>query len=439
MTSHLETNPFDVRRTAADGVVLGFPLLLVDAVRRTHPVGVNQILILPEDCSVIAPGLADDDELIVRASAWVDLSSGPILLSLPNVDGRYWAISLFDAWGDRIGRVDPRTHQGAVNLMLAGPSWRGEAPKSTVARRAHTELIWAVIRVAARSTEDLEATRALLSNLAIGLAEGNGPKLRKLHGRVDPPLQPALDALTSLNPHRLFHHLARLLARYPAEDGREIAALAGIGMTPGEAFHLPEEAALRDALTLGIADGFARVIHAQALPEATVWRRIPTGSGPPDAPASSILANLGAAAAEDIQHWICDCDSEGRPLIGSEPYTLRFPPGAAPPVDGFWTLSLASRAPSGALRASRHFLDSRNDLELDPDGALTLHIEHQPPSAETQANWLPAPPGRLRLRLKLYWPKAAALEGSWRPPAPDHVRGVRRTPSPQRENRESPQ
>lgn len=439
MASHLETNPFDVRRTAADGVVLGFPLLLVDAVRRTHPVGMNQILTLPEDCSVIAPGLADDDDLIVRASAWVDLSSGPVLLSLPNLDGRYWAISLFDAWGDRIGRVDPRTHKGGVELVLAGPTWRGEAPKGAVARRAHTELIWAVIRVAARSAEDLNATRALLSNIAIGLAEGSAPKLRKLHGRVDPPLQPALDALTSLTPHRLFHHLARLLERYPAEDGREIAALAGIGMTPGQAFHLPEEAALRDALTLGIADGFARVIHAQALPEATVWRRLPASPGPPDAPASTILANLGAAAAEDIQHWICDCDSDGRPLIGSEPYLLRFPPGGAPPVDGFWTLSLASRTPSGALRAARHFLDSRNDLTVDPDGSIALHIEHQPPPPEAQANWLPAPPGRLRLRLKLYWPRASALEGSWRPPAPERVGGVRRTSSPQRENRESPQ
>ena len=83
MASHLQTNPFDLRRAAADGIVLGFPLLLVDAVRRTHPVSMNQVLALPDDCSVIAPGLTDDDDLIVRASAWIDLSEGPMLLALP--------------------------------------------------------------------------------------------------------------------------------------------------------------------------------------------------------------------------------------------------------------------------------------------------------------------------------------------------------------------
>ncbi|KQW68110.1 hypothetical protein ASE17_06525 [Phenylobacterium sp. Root77] len=434
MASHFETNPFDVRRAAADGVVLGFPLLLVDAVRRTHPVGMNQILALPDDCSAIAPGLADDDELIVRASAWIDLSAGPILLSLPDLGGRHWAISLFDAWGERIARVDPRTHRGGVTLALAGPKWRGEAPEDVVARRSHTDLVWAVIRVAARDAADLEAARALLSKLAIAASEDDAQAPHRLHGRVDAPLQSALDALTSLSPHRLFHHLARLLDRYPADEGRDTAPLTAIGMTPGLAFHLPEEQALRDALTLGVADGFGRVIHSDTPSETAGWRRATPGA---DDAATAILACLGAAAPEDIQHWICDVDSDGRPLMGSEPYILRFPRGETPPTDGFWTLTLASRAPSGALRPDRHYLDSRNDLVLDPDGALTIRVEHQP--QPPQSNWLPAPPGRLRLRLKLYWPKATALDGSWSPPAPERIGGVRRTPSSKPENRESPQ
>ena len=433
MASQLQTNPFDARRTAADGVVLGFPLLLVDAVRRTHPVGMNQILALPGECSVITPGLADDDDLVVRASAWINLSDGPILLALPNLGGRYWAISLFDAWGRRIGRVDPRTHQRGVDLVLVGPGWRGEAPKDAVARRSPSDLVWAVVRIAARSPGDREFAHGLLEKLALGPAEPPGAPLRALSGQVDAPLQPALDALTTLSPHRLFHHLARLLARYPDSERLDTGALAEIGLTPGKAFHLPEDSTLRDALTLGAADGFARVIHDQGPAEATVWRNVLAGA--PDGSAAATLANLGAAAAEDIQQWVCDCDRDGRPLIGSEPYVVRFAPGATPPVDGFWTLSLASRSPSGALRAGRQLIDSRTALELDPDGALSLRIDHQP--AEPAANWLPAPPGRLRLRLKLYWPKASALDGGWRPPEPERVGGARRTPTAQTENRET--
>ena len=432
MASQLQTNPFELRRAAADGVVLGFPLLLVDAVRRTHPVGMNQVLALPSDCSVIAPGLSDDDDLIVRASAWIDLSDGPMVLALPDLGGRYWAISLFDAWGRRIGRVDPRTHRHGLHLLLAGPGWRGEAPKDAVARRAPTDLVWAVVRIAARSPEDMDATRSLAEKLALGPAEPPDARLRPLAGQVDPPLQPALDAVTTLSPHRLFHHLARLLARYPAEE-LDLAGLAAIGLVPGKTFHPPDETALRDALTLGAADGFARVIHDQDPGEGTTWRPMPPGGS--DGSASALLAGLGAAAPEDMQQWVCDSDADGRPLIGSEPYIVRFAPGAAPPVDGFWTLGLAARAPSGALRAGARHVDSRDALPLDPDGALTVRIDHQPGGAP---NWLPAPPGRLRLRLKLYWPKAAALGGAWRPPAPERIGGSRRSAAIPPENRESP-
>ncbi|MBP6878042.1 MAG: DUF1254 domain-containing protein [Phenylobacterium sp.] len=432
MALHLQTNPFDLRRAAADGVVLGFPLLLVDAVRRTHPVGINQVLALPDDCSVIAPGLTDDDALIVRASAWIDLSEGPMLLALPDLGGRYWSVSLFDAWGQRIGRVDPRPHQRGLDMVLVGPGWRGEAPKDAVARRSPTNLVWAVVRIAARGAGDLETARGLVRKLALGPAQPAGGRLRPLSGQVDPPLQPALDALTTLSPHRLFHHLARLLARYPPGDDLDLGALAGIGVAPGKAFHLPDETALREALALGAADGFARVIHDHDPADGAVWRVVPSLS----APASALLASLGAAAPEDVQQWICDSDAEGRPLIGSEPYVIRFAPGATPPVDGFWTLGLAVRAASGALRAVTRHIDSREALAFEPDGGLVLRIDHQPP--DPPGAWLPAPPGRLRLRLKLYWPKAAALAGGWRPPAPERIGGSRRSATVHPENRESP-
>ncbi|MFO1072608.1 MAG: hypothetical protein U1E17_07975 [Geminicoccaceae bacterium] len=31
--------------------------------------------------------------------------------------------------------------------------------------------------------------------------------------------------------------------------------------------------------------------------------------------------------------------------------------------------------------------------------------------------WLPAPPGPIYVVMRLYWPKEAALDGSWQPPA----------------------
>jgi hypothetical protein len=52
-------------------------------------------------------------------------------------------------------------------------------------------------------------------------------------------------------------------------------------------------------------------------------------------------------------------------------------------------------------------------LKRDDDGGVTLAVQHADPGADGQANWLPAPPGPFFLALRLYWPKADALNGRW--------------------------
>jgi hypothetical protein len=34
-----------------------------------------------------------------------------------------------------------------------------------------------------------------------------------------------------------------------------------------------------------------------------------------------------------------------------------------------------------------------------------------------ESNWLPAPDGPIIVAMRLYWPKEAALNGTWKPPA----------------------
>ena len=38
------------------------------------------------------------------------------------------------------------------------------------------------------------------------------------------------------------------------------------------------------------------------------------------------------------------------------------------------------------------------------------------PGPDKEPNWLPAPEGAFQMFLRLYWPKAEALDGSWQPP-----------------------
>jgi hypothetical protein len=49
------------------------------------------------------------------------------------------------------------------------------------------------------------------------------------------------------------------------------------------------------------------------------------------------------------------------------------------------------------------------------DGSLDIYIQHDPPPGH-ESNWLPAPSGSFSLSMRLYLPKASAIEGQYRYP-----------------------
>jgi hypothetical protein len=89
-------------------------------------------------------------------------------------------------------------------------------------------------------------------------------------------------------------------------------------------------------------------------------------------------------------------DSERKPLDGATGrYTVRFRSGQLPPVNAFWSLTMYE-LPASLLTANpinRYLINSpmEPDLIRDPDGGVTLHIQHQSPRKDKEPNWLPAP------------------------------------------------
>ena len=55
-------------------------------------------------------------------------------------------------------------------------------------------------------------------------------------------------------------------------------------------------------------------------------------------------------------------------------------------------------------------------FKLNSDGSLDLYFKNANPSADKEANWLPAPKGPFNLTMRIYAPKAGALTGKWNPP-----------------------
>jgi hypothetical protein len=69
---------------------------------------------------------------------------------------------------------------------------------------------------------------------------------------------------------------------------------------------------------------------------------------------------------------------------------------------------------------NRYSVSPRNNLKYNNDGSLDLYLQKGSPGKEKGSNWLPAPPGKFILMLRLYWPEEkppSIIDGTWTPPA----------------------
>jgi hypothetical protein len=129
-------------------------------------------------------------------------------------------------------------------------------------------------------------------------------------------------------------------------------------------------------------------------------------------------SNIFVNAPAETKYFYQDLDENGTRLNGASQYTVTFPPGQVPPVEGFWSLTLYDEfhffVPN---ELGRYSIGTKNlDLKKGADGSLTLHVQADPPEKGLRSNWLPAPKGDFTLYLRAYWPKAEILEGKWTPP-----------------------
>ncbi len=117
----------------------------------------------------------------------------------------------------------------------------------------------------------------------------------------------------------------------------------------------------------------------------------------------------------------------GQKLDGANRYTLRFAPGQLPPVNAFWSLTMYE-LPQSLLVANpinRYLINSPMlpELKKDADGGLTLlYPERVPGQGHRNPTGCPRQRGHSPCTMRLYWPKEAALDGSWTAPKMEIVK-----------------
>jgi hypothetical protein len=135
-------------------------------------------------------------------------------------------------------------------------------------------------------------------------------------------------------------------------------------------------------------------------------------------------AGIGANTIEDAVYPTAFTDAEGKPFSSDSRYILHFNKDQIPPVRAFWSLTMYNEKQLLAANPIDRFaIGDRDKLAFNPDGSLDLYIQRQSPGNDKESNWLPAPAsGSFTMNMRLYWPKAEVLDGTWSPPGVTQVK-----------------
>lgn len=360
-------------------------------------------------------------------NAWLDLSRGPQVITVPDTQDRYYVLGFLDFWTNPFAHVGRRTTGTAAgSFVVAGPGWRGEPPPGASLLRAPTDHVWIIGRIMVEGPEDLPAVHAVQDGFRIEPLDAWHSGARRPAGDV---LDTGLDPKAPADAAHFRRVVDRALRDNPPPAGERalLADFARLGLDGGLA---PGIARWPDAVALpAIERALATAFALLDAPDADDGPRAGGWSAPPAIGADfghdwllrARVARryIGALTGAEASYPMAHHDAEGRPLTGAHRYRLRFAPQAEPPVDAFWSLTMYDARDCMLVpnALDRHRIGDRSrGLVRDADGGLTILLQQAPPGAGLEPNWLPAPAGPFYLCLRLYQPRAAFLEGRWRPP-----------------------
>jgi hypothetical protein len=375
----------------------------------------------PEDTGVTTPNSDTPYSFLV-----MDLRAEPLVVTLPAIEEeRYYSVQLIDLYSHNTGYLGTRSDGNAGGrFLVAGPDWDGEVPEAvTRVIRMDTQIGLGLFRTQLFSHDDIDRVIEIQSAY-------RAEPLSAFAGTETPPPSPPVDwpAISRETAQPRFWDYANFLLQFapplPWEtDLRDAFGL--VGMTPAERW--PALDLGRETEDLVVAAGQS-ALDAIAAGLERVTTSVGLFGSPDDMRGKEMERAIGAmgglygnSAAEAIYPSYM-VDADGVLLDASRrDYVMRFPEGALPPVDAFWSLTMYDARTRLLVPnpLGRYLINSAmmSDLVVEPDGDIVLHLRKESPGEDREANWLPAPDGPFSAVLRLYLPRAEALDGQWTAPA----------------------
>jgi hypothetical protein len=367
--------------------------------------------------------------------AWLDLGSGPIVFSHPDMGKRYYLFPMYSQWTPVFASPGSRTAgEGAKTYLITGPTWKGVVPTGMERIKSPTRYLVILGRTYCTGTpEDYEAVHALQAQYKLQPLRSYGKPYTPPPAKVDS--NPGFSmtekpqvVINDMNVSTYFNMMSRLMSdsAYPApEDAPIMIKLAKLGFEAGTPFDLAKLAPDVQAALKNVPKTAYQKIMAQQHTGGKLvngWL-IPAAAGRygTDYLARALIAAVGWGAnlPEDAVYPVAQVDGEGKKLNGASKYTITFAREQTPPVGGFWSITMYFDDGGWWFYPNdlnKFTVSMRNKPKFNDDGSLTLHFQHGSPGKDKEANWLPAPKGDFILTMRLYWPRPqdpSILNGTW--------------------------
>jgi hypothetical protein len=430
----------EARAIAKEAYIYGFPMVdsyriqysyFVDRQNPEFKAPWNQLKNIPRVYTPADTAIQTPNSDTPYSMLGMDLRAEPMVLTVPQIEKeRYFTVQLIDAYTFNFAYIGSRaTGNGGGSFLIAGPAWKGQTPNGVKeVIRSETEFVFAAYRTQLFNPGDLDNVKKVQAGY-------RAQTLSAFLGTAAPKTAPGIDFIKPLTPAEektspQFFNILNFVLQFCPTDPSEtelMARFAKIGVGGGktlDAGKLSPE--MKTVIEQGMADAWAAFA---GLHKEVGAGKVTSGDvfGTRQYLKNNYLYRMGAAvlgiygnSKQEAMYPAYYVDEAKQKLDGANRYTLRFAPGQLPPVNAFWSLTMYEE-PASLLVANpinRYLVNSPMlpQLERDTDGGLTLIIQNESPGKGKEANWLPAPKGPFSMIMRLYWPKAEAVEGKWTSP-----------------------
>jgi hypothetical protein len=357
------------------------------------------------------------------------LDKQPVVVQVPDFGSRFYTYQLVDHRTDSFFSIGTQYGTKPGFYLMVGPKWSGMVPAGIAAvGRSPTDLAAIFPRVFQDDTpEDKAAIQSLLRQIMVyPLTEFDGQMKTKDWTKV--PSFPAPSGAGKgetkwVIPESFFDQLAEVLQVVPPLPGEETMYGQFKSLVDAAAKD-PQIKATLIQTAVAAEEELIRPLfefHNNGQPGGNGWTSPPNNARWGTdylSRTATARSNMFDNAPNETKYIYTDFDKDGQRLTGAHRYSVTFALGETPPVNGFWSLTVYNKEhlfePN---RLNRFSLGTKSkSMKNNPDGSLTLYFQTDSPSADNETNWVPTPADEFSLYIRAYWPKAAVLDGTWKPP-----------------------